>query len=289
MRLPARRFIALFGVLSLAAVATGCAVAAASGVPWPVWVRNPAAWFLGAVLAGPILAFARRRALVGFLVAAPVGLAASLLGPGQQGVHRWLDVGAAQLNAAEIALPPAIVALAVLGRDRAWPWLAAAVVMALLIAQPDASQATAFGVALMAVIATVRRSYPARAAAMGLLGVAVAVSWLRLDTLAPVPEVEEIMRLAWAISPLVAVVAWVALLGATASLALARTRQTAAALALASYAVSTALVPEVGHFPVPLVGIAVSPILGLWLGAAVVAAQGRQCAYPGGIGRLRSR
>ena len=97
------------------------------------------------------------------------------------------------------------------------------------------------------------------------------------------------MRLAESISSLVDIAAWIALLAATGSLALARTRGIAAPLALGCYAVLTALIPEVGPFPVPLVGIAMSPILGLWLGAGVLAAQARQCVYPGGSGRLRSR
>ena len=101
------------------------------------------------------------------------------------------------------------------------------------------------------------------------------LAYRRVDPLAPVAEVEEIMRLAWAVSPLAAVAAWATLAGACLSLGGSRTP---AALALAAYAVLAALMPLVGWFPVPLVGMTMSPIIGLWLGAGLLAAQARRTA-----------
>ncbi|WP_068876798.1 MULTISPECIES: hypothetical protein [unclassified Phenylobacterium] len=281
---PARGF-ALFGVTSLAAVVIGVGVAAASGVPAGVWVRNPATWLLGVILGG-LLAVAGGRAAVGFLVAGPLGLAATFLSAGQLGVHRWLDLGPLHMNAAQILLPPAIVACAGEGRARLWP-LAAAAVMALLIAQPDASQATAFGAALVVLIGAAPWSRGQRLAATFTACLAAAAAWLRPDPLQPVPEVEEILRLAWAVSPALAVVAGVMLLAALGSLGAFRAP---GARALSVYALLSALASFVAPFPAPLVGMAMSPILGLWLGAGMLTAQARsQYEYPGGIGRLRSR
>lgn len=281
---PARG-LALFGITSLAAVTIGVGVAAASGVPAGVWVRNPATWLLGAILGG-LLAVAGGRAAVGFLVAGPLGLAATFLSAGQLGVHRWLDLGPLHINAAQILLPPAIVACAGEGRSRLWP-LAAAAMMALLIAQPDASQATAFGAAVVVLIGAAPWSRAQRLAARFMACLTAAAAWLRPDPLQPVPEVEEILRLAWAVSPALAVVAGVMLLAAIGSLGVFRAP---AARALSVYALLSALASVVAPFPVPLVGMAISPILGLWLGAGMLAAQARgQYEYPGGIGRFRSR
>src|SRR4051812_19628541 len=74
-----------FGLLSLAAVVLGAFVSAASGVPAGLWVRNLAAWAVGAMLAVPIAAALRPGALPLVLWLAPAGLAATLLSPDLQG------------------------------------------------------------------------------------------------------------------------------------------------------------------------------------------------------------
>ena len=269
------RGLALFGLTSLAAVAIGCGVAASSGVPLGVWARNPATWLVGALLAAMLVVTAGRRTAFGFLAVAPLGLAATFLGAGQLGVHRWLDLGPLHMNAAQILLPSAIVALAVptLGRVRS---IIAVVILALLLAQPDASQATAFGGALFGLIGTSQLSRPWRVAAMVAVGAAVAASWLQHDPLQPVPEVEEIMRLAYGLSPVAAAAACIALLAAACSFALFPTAGARGGpRALGAYALLSALMPLIGPFPVPLVGMAMSPILGLWLGAGMLAAISR--------------
>jgi hypothetical protein len=93
-----------------------------------------------------------------------------------------------------------------------------------------------------------------------------------------VPEVEGIIGLAWASSPAVAAVA-VALLAATALLPLrlaGRSRPFTPALALAACCAVQALAPAFGAFPVPLVGMGMSPVLGFWLGAGALAAVRRR-------------
>lgn len=267
--------LAVLALLSLAALTVGCLVASASGVPTGVWIRNPASWVVGAVVAGVMARFAGRTATLAFLVAAPLGLAACFVGAGQLGVHRWLDVGPLHINAAQVLLPPAVVALATAAPGRLR--LASAVaIVGLLIAQPDASQATAFGGALFGLIGVSRLSRPKRVAAMVAVSVAVATSWLRPDPLGPVPEVEEIMSLAYALSPVAAVAASTALLAAICSFALfSTTGALGGPRALGAYALLSALMPVIGPFPVPLVGMAMSPILGLWLGAGLLAAQAR--------------
>lgn len=268
-----RRFLAVFALLSLLAVAVGCVIAAAHDVPTGSWARNPVAWIVGALAAWTLGGLLR-----GFLLMAPVALAATLLNAPQEGVRRWIDVGPLHVNAAFVLLPGAIVALAVLAEQR-WSWLAAAVALGLLVAQPDASQATALGVAMLVVIASLRAPAAIRAGGAAAVGLAVVTAWMRPDPLAPVPEVEEIIGLAWAWSPLVAIAA-VALLAATAVIPLRMARADAprprvAAMALGAYCVVVSLAPALGAFPVPLVGMGMSAILGFWLGAGALAAAAR--------------
>jgi hypothetical protein len=270
------RLLWVFGVLSLAAVATGGLVCARSGVPTGVWLRNLAAWGVGALVAGGVAAAGRAGAAPVALLAAPVGLLATLGGPAQEGVHRWLRLGPLHINVAMLLLPSAVVALAVLGRDRRWPWGGAFIALVLLLLQPDASQATALGACLGLLAARAAWPVALRGALLAVAGVLMAATWLRPDPLKPVPEVEEIIGLASAVSPLVAGLA-VLLLAAVVAAPIVATRSAPPTPRLAGGALSLCLLlwvttPLLGVFPVPWVGIGMSPILGAWLGVGLLAA-----------------
>lgn len=273
------RFLAGFGLLSLLTVAIGCAVAAMHGAAAGYWGRNVAAWGVGAAAA--FVVARRSAALPAFLLAAPVALLATLLNAGQQGVHRWIDIGPLHVNAAAALLPAAAVGLAAF-RDRRWSWLAAAATLGLLVLQPDASQATALGAGMLVVLASLRAPAAVRAGGAAATVLAVAAAWLRPDPLAPVPEVEGIVGLAWAWSPLAAALT-VVLLAATVlwplRLAVPDGPAAVAARALAACCAASALAPAFGAFPVPLVGMGMSPVLGFWLGAGALAATLRRAGH----------
>jgi len=264
----------VFGAASLAAVATGAFVGAASDVPASLWIRNLAAWAVGALLAAG-LAVAPRGALRVALWAAPVALLASFFSPALDGVHRWIDLGPVHLNAAMVVLPAAVVALAALGRASRLPWLAVLTCLLLLAGQPDASQATtlAFVMGVVALSAIARP--PARLALIAGAAVVATVAWLRPDPLQPVPEVEQIIGLAYALSPLAAVAALLSLAGAAVVPALLTARAPSearlAGLALGLCLLLWSIMPFLGAFPVPLVGIGMSPIVGAWLGVGLLA------------------
>lgn len=268
-------FLLLFGATSLAAVAVGAFVSASSGVPAAIWARNLAAWAIGGVAGTAIAATFRPAFLPVALWAAPVGLAASLLSRGLQGVHRWIDIGPVHCNTAMLLLPGAVVALGMLAGERAWAWAAAVASLGLLAAQPDASQATTLAlVAVLIVVATVRRPI-LRGALIAAAAFAAAFAWLRPDPLQPVPEVEGIIGLAWRLSPAVAGLACL-LLGALAAVASVGLRSSPPALRLSGLALSLyfllwAMAPALGAFPVPFVGMGLGPILGAWLGVGLLA------------------
>lgn len=270
------RLLWVFGVVSLAAVATGGFVCARSGVPTGVWLRNLAAWGVGALIAGGVATAVRAGAFPMALLAAPVGLLAALWGPAQEGVHRWLRLGPLHINVAMLLLPSAVVALAVLGRDRRWPWSVAFIALALLLLQPDASQATAWGACLGLLTACAAWPVAIRGALVAVAGVLTVATWLRPDPLQPVAEVEEVIGLASAVSPLVAGLALV-LLAAVVAAPVVATRSVPPAPRLAGGALSLcfllwATTPLLGAFPVPWVGVGMSPILGAWLGVGLLAA-----------------
>jgi hypothetical protein len=163
-----------------------------------------------------------------------------------------------------------IVALGVLdafgGKLRWTPLLFAISVALLLWLQPDAAQATAFaGAAFTLLLANKQRAGAAWAATLVIAALA-AWTWTRLDPLPPVPYVEGIIGLARQSGP-----AWlVASIAALAVLPLPffvspLSRDSAVAPALGVYLCICILAPLFGHFPVPLVGFGLSPIVGYFV------------------------
>ena len=276
LRCP-ERFLAVFAVASLVAVATGCLVVAVDDASAGAWPLDLAAWGAGAVVALAVSRFASPAFARVVTLAAPIGLLASLAYPGQAGVHRWIDIGPVHANVAALLLPAFVVALAALVRDGSWAWLDCAACAVLLILQPDGSQATAFAAAVLIVVVRLPVARAIRIGAVVLVSSGAVMAWLRPDPLAPVAEVEGVVGLAYALSPPIAVTAVVALGGAAlAPMMVAtgpeRSAARTAALALSAYFVFSALTPLFGAFPVPLVGIGVSPVIGFWMGAGLLAA-----------------
>jgi hypothetical protein len=255
----------LFGGFSLAAVLTGCWVASAHGVPGRALIMNLAAWAVGAVLA---LAISRAGSRVerAWPVIALIAVAATLLSPGLSGVHRWIALGPLRLNAAELFLAPALVALAGLNSRPLFGLILPLTTLILLASQPDASQAAAFAAASILMLFIGNHTAARRLLTTALFAAVAVMACLRPDPLAPVPEVEGIIGLAVGMSPVIAGLAVLALAGAVLSPLTAAGTGKAAARGLTAYLALTALAPILGAFPVPLVGMGVSPILGAWLG-----------------------
>lgn len=274
-----RRLLLGFGAASLGATLIGAVICALADVPAGLWARNLAAWVVGCGLALALARTTIARLAPGIPWLAVAALAATFLAAGQDGVHRWVQLGPVNANAAMIVLPAALVALAVGPPTLASAWLPALAALALLVAQPDASQATAFGLPL-ALIAWARAPRPLKApvtvAALALAG----GSWLRPDPLPPVPEVEDILELAASHAPLLAGAALI-LLAAVAVAPFACVRRPDARLAAAALSLGLALgvtTTFLGAYPVPLVGIGLSPILGAWLGVGLLAGHARGAA-----------
>lgn len=274
-RREATRLLLAFGLASLLAVGAGAAVCAASGAaPAGLWLRNLAAWGIGAAAAFGVMASFRPGFLPFVLWLAPAGLLATFVGAGQQGVHRWVEVGPLTINAAMLLLPAAAVAMAVLAAARRKTWVAVLAALALLAAQPDASQATALAAAAGLVAARTVRPLLMRFGLILAVLTFAAWAWLRPDPLAPVAEVEGVIGLAWALSPLAAAGVLAALAAAAIVPAwAAASRGTAVRLAASALTVCLLLwviTPFLGHFPVPFAGMGLSPIIGAWLGVGLL-------------------
>lgn len=279
------RLMAVFGLASLAAVGLGAAVCALSGVSAASWGRNLAAWLVGAVIAAALAAAGRRIVSPGAALTvaglAVAGLAAGFFNPAQEGVHRWIDAGPLHVNIAMVVLPSLSVVLAA-AEDRRAIWGAAVAALILLVAQPDASQTTTLAAVLILVAAFRAPGRGVKAALILFAGLAAAAAWMRPDPLQPVAEVEEIVGLAFQISPLIGGLALILLAVFTAvpaTLTRPDARLKLAGGALSLCLAAWAVTPLFGAFPVPLVGVGMSPILGAWLGVGLLAATARARTY----------
>ena len=264
------RLIPLFAMASAAAVGSGAAVLALAGAGPGTWIRNAVAWLAGLLLALIISRIGRAAiAAPAMLVIAAAGIAATLVAADVDGVRRWVDAGPLHVNMAALLLPGAVVALARAGLFTALGTTFAAAIALVLIVQPDASQASAFMVALVILAARQQASTSRKAATAAFAVLAALAAWLRPDTLQPVAEVELIFGLAADLSLMLAVVAAIALAAAClCPLAAAGEEEPtqSAALALLGYFAATAAAPALGAFPVPLVGLGMSFPVGFWLG-----------------------
>ncbi|MGB3723231.1 MAG: hypothetical protein WA979_10505, partial [Pacificimonas sp.] len=149
--------------------------------------------------------------------------------------------------------------------------------LAITAFQPDLSQALALGAAMMVILAHGKAGPRAQLAAVIAIMGLLAIAWLKPDPLDPVPVVEGIVGLLWAQAPAMAAFAVASLFLAclTPLMASVTPQSRIAGRALTAYFLVTAAAPLIGNFPVPLVGLTMSPILGFWIGVGLITAPGR--------------
>ena len=272
---PIRVFLMLLAPLP--ALVVGVLVMRRSGVNPAIWGQQVAAGLaLTTLCVGLRIALrtsARSRpwawAIAGS--AALLLLASTLIHPGVEGVRRWISLGPLQLHAAFVALPVLIIVLGgIVRRDvfRSATWIlpcALAIAAGVLVLQPDASQATAFAVAVTVVLLQRTPAYRSDRVAVGMVIGCAMLAWSRPEALDAVPHVEGIVGLAasagaaWMIS---AVLALVLLPIPFIADAASRRGQGRESLALAAYFGIVCIASLLAPYPVPLLGYGLSPILG---------------------------
>ena len=273
-----RNALWIFGFTSLLTIMLGAVVMAQGTVPLGIWARNPIAWLVSGAIA---IFMARSGWLTGWAVPASLAaVALTFLGPEQEGVHRWLDLGPVQLNGAALVLPLAIVTF-----DRA-PAAVAAISFALLAAvlawQPDISQLAGFTIAAI-VLTSARFGWRGIGMSVAVGAAAIAFCLFRPDPLQPVAHVEGIFQLAWSQSPAIAIAIGVSLAGAALIpliVWLAHPLGDVTPLALSAYLTATILAPAFGAYPVPLSGYGLSFVVGWWLGLAALTMRSRERLDP---------
>ncbi|MCP3097847.1 hypothetical protein LZ198_03045 [Myxococcus sp. K15C18031901] len=283
-----------FGLLPLPAILLGAFVAWRSDVPVTAFATNAMATVLGAgvaALVGRLSGTALQRAALPIAVTAVLLTASTLVFPGLDGVHRWIQVGPVRLLASAIAVPWVLLGMSVARPQRFASSVALALGLAAVhAAQPDAGQGTAFALAASVLFVRARSGpwLPRALACAGVLALGFA-AWLRPDPLDAVPHVERIVQLATRLDPVLGVVAVVTLVLLLVPAALGATRARTGggddggfSISLLAYLAATLGVTALGNFPVPAMGAGAGPLLGWYAATGILVATLRRRGNPSG-------
>jgi cell division protein FtsW (lipid II flippase) len=255
----------LYAFASVPAILMSVLVMRASDVPAKTWIQQISCVILSIIVFLWVF-FLRNKKNITVLpkiviAASLLLLTATFLGFGTDSVHRWIGFGPVRLCVSSVVLPSFILAIYHLLKDKEdikWVVVPSFVMIGLLCAQPDASQATAFAVAMGMIWATAQHSQKVlRLGAIILVGIAL-FSWTRFDPLLPVPHVEQIYQLALKAGLLYAIPSYICCL----LLLVPFISKSKASMALGLYFLTCLIAPLIGAFPVPVFGFGLSPILG---------------------------
>jgi hypothetical protein len=242
------------------------------GVSARLWGINIAATGLGVVIWMIVDRFpplARRGRT--FVTALSIGaILLPFASPRIEGVYRWVAVAGLRLHAAAIVAPLLIACVAAAHGIRSALMLSAASAIILAL-QPDAAQTTSFAAASACVLVLgPAREMHKLLSSLALLLLIACAAFIRRDPLPPVRHVEEIFGVLASRGPGWAAIGTVALLLLPLPFFAAWFRyRNRTALGLGVYVAMTLLAPAWGTFPVPVMGLGASPILGYFIALAV--------------------
>jgi hypothetical protein len=254
-----------------AAVAVGLIGFQFGGAPHSYAVVNAFALSVAAALAVAVGRVPAGTATTAILLAFPVMVGATLVvGPGLDGVHRWLALGSLRLHAAALFAPAFIVAWQT---RNSWSGTLSCVLLSGVIAlQPD--MAAALALASAVALSLLSGFSHQRAVALGAALVALAVTVLNPDRLAPVPFVERVLQ-DQAASGMVG--GWMLTAVCTAALGAAifapcisRTGRNSGGLALSGWFAGLTVASLLGNFPSPLIGYGAAPIIGYGMAIGLI-------------------
>lgn len=251
------------------AIILGVWLMSLSGAPRSAQILQIAVASVAAVLA--VVAVRRHRVKqesdAAWLV---LGLTASLFIPlvtgSQDGPARWLVLGSSRLYIAPVVLPLAVFLMGAPWRPPAIYAVAVIGAAAALALQPDASQLTAFALAMLVHLASSRSSVLIRATLSAMFMCCAVVAWRTPDPLEPVRYVEGIFSVAADASPFAFIAALIAsALPVVGFARVAYIERASGAFAVAVYYATLFALAPLQVTPVPLLGFGAGPIVGYFL------------------------
>jgi cell division protein FtsW (lipid II flippase) len=198
-------------------------------------------------------------------------LLACFLFPGPSEVHRWIMLGPVTLNISMIVLPFILFCLHQMLHTKKFLhgivlYGATAVILGF---QPDAGQATAFGLSALVLFFYNKMDAKLRIGAVLIAITTIFLAWNRVDLLEPVEYVEDIFYLMSALGPIGLIAIFIISLTLFVPFIVMSFRrvETVRVLSIAFivYLSTSLIITEFGHYPVPVMGAGVSSVLGWFL------------------------
>lgn len=264
-------------MLLFAPIFAGAWIMQAGGAALSRWGVHLGSFLIGLIFYHVILAISENRVRKVLPVAALAGfaaIAATLSGSGLSGVFRWHDIGALRIQPSAL-LSPAILVFAITQRHsqtiRMHLFLTGVQIVQIL--QPDAAQATAFGMSAI-VLAMAGDSGRRKFIWAPIYAGSIALAWCRPDPLQPVAFVEDIVSRAFALSPVAGILALAAAVPfiltpyAIGNQGLLHVKHRTPETVMAVYFLALLVAPLFGAFPVPLLGYGPSSVIGAFMGLA---------------------
>lgn len=198
-------------------------------------------------------------------------LITSFLFSGVDEVNRWVFVGNLSLNISMICLPLLIYIISKLlaQQKTILPLLIMIGVELVLIVQPDAGQATAFGFGVISLfLFTKRISRLSRALTFGIGFITIMLAWNQADSLTAVEQVELILKIAfrnqWGLLGSIIIIFSLIIL-ILPKIKYHHNDMWVIPVAYCVYFLTQLGVTWIGNFPVPIIGAGAGPVIGWYL------------------------
>lgn len=193
----------------------------------------------------------------------------TLFGNGIDGVHRWIELGVININAAMVVLPITLVAVYNMLYKKANLAIIIIVLTAILLfSQPDASQLMGFSIPIIILLfdRNIKLNNGLKYAVSLFLIILMALSWVYIDNLAPVSYVEGILGLLKDISILLSVMGIILLALIPLPFILFPPKEfKLLSISIGIYYILIIISSFLGNFPVPFMGYGLSSIAGYCL------------------------
>ncbi|UPM54883.1 FtsW/RodA/SpoVE family cell cycle protein [Gottfriedia acidiceleris] len=189
----------------------------------------------------------------------------TFLDNGLHGVHRWIAIGPLRFNIALGLVPLLIIQLSSLIKLKPFwvPFVFTIFFTVLLLFQPDASQLTAFTIAILFLLLNIKKNKSIQILLLIVFILLIIFSWSHLDQLAPVSYVEDILSLVKEMG-----IGWLVLAVISLFILLMPfflfppTSAKPLSFSLGIYFSISILSSFFGNFPVPIMGYGISPFIG---------------------------
>lgn len=189
----------------------------------------------------------------------------TFLDNGLHGVHRWIAIGPLRFNIALVLVPLLLIQLSSLMKSKPfWHTFGFALIFTvLLLFQPDASQLTAFTIAISFLLLNIIKNKSVQLLLLIVFILLIIFSWSHLDQLAPVSYVEDILSLVKKMGIGWLVLAVISLLILLMPFFLFPPNSAKPlSFSLGIYFLISIISSFYGNFPVPIMGYGTSPFIG---------------------------